>query len=284
MIFSERRDLLNLYNAINGSDYKDPEELQINTISDAIYMGMKNDVSFLIDSCLNLYEAQSTWNPNMPLRGLFYFSRLYEGYIAQLPADLYSSNGIQIPTPRFIVFYNGLPDKEDRLTIRLSDSFLNRETEEPALECVATLININFGHNEQLMKDCRKLYEYSFLVAELRENMARYKDLPKAAAAAIKTCIREGVLADFLARHRAEVTGVILSEYNEEFHIKCEKKLSYAEGFRDAIAQLDTFSRRLLDDGRFKDLELSFKDEKYREQLLDEYGLTIEVPEQDIWY
>ena len=72
MIFREKKELLSLYNALNHSDYQNPEELTINTVENVLYMGMKNDVSFLIEEYLNLYEAQSTWNPNMPLRDVFY--------------------------------------------------------------------------------------------------------------------------------------------------------------------------------------------------------------------
>ena len=90
MIFRERDELLELYNAVNGSHYDNPDDLTITTIEDVLYLGMKNDISFLIGQYLNLYEAQSSWNPNMPLRGLFYFSRLYQGYIKQQQLDLYS--------------------------------------------------------------------------------------------------------------------------------------------------------------------------------------------------
>ena len=59
MVFQEKRELLSLYNAINGSRYEDPELLEITTIQDVLYMGLKNDCSFLIDEYLNLYETQS---------------------------------------------------------------------------------------------------------------------------------------------------------------------------------------------------------------------------------
>ena len=88
-VYKEKKELLALYNAINGSDYKNPDDLIVNTIEDVIYLGMKNDVSFIIDTKMNLYEHQSSWNPNMPLRGLFYFAMLYKGYIALKEMDLY---------------------------------------------------------------------------------------------------------------------------------------------------------------------------------------------------
>ena len=83
MLFEDRKNLLELYNAITGKDYADPELLEINTLENAIYMTMKNDLSFLIDGRLSLYEHQSTKNPNLPLRFLLYISRLYSKIIRE---------------------------------------------------------------------------------------------------------------------------------------------------------------------------------------------------------
>ena len=69
MVFNRKEELISLYNAISHSEYTDPEELEIYTLEDVIYMKMKNDLAFLIDDVLNLWEHQSTWNPNMPVRG-----------------------------------------------------------------------------------------------------------------------------------------------------------------------------------------------------------------------
>ena len=96
MIFREKKELLSLYNALNNSEYQNADELTINTVESILYMGMKNDVSFLIEESLNLYEAQSTWNPNMPLRGLFYFSHIYEGYIAEHELNIYSKTLLKL--------------------------------------------------------------------------------------------------------------------------------------------------------------------------------------------
>ncbi|MCR5267803.1 MAG: hypothetical protein K6E16_04745, partial [Lachnospiraceae bacterium] len=76
-VFSEKEALLSLYNAINDTDYTDPDLIEINTIEDFIFMTMKNDLSFVLANVLNLYEQQSTVNPNMPLRGFLYLSELY---------------------------------------------------------------------------------------------------------------------------------------------------------------------------------------------------------------
>ena len=120
----EHKDwLLSLYNALNGSSYTDPSAIEINTIEGIIYVTMKNDISFLIDSQLNLYEQQSSYNPNMPLRGLMYFSQLYQKYISKQRKDIYSSALLKIPTPQFIVIYTGSTELDDVKELKLSDSF-----------------------------------------------------------------------------------------------------------------------------------------------------------------
>lgn len=230
MIFQNKKELLSLYNAVNHSEYNNPDDLTIHMLEDVLYMGIKNDISFLIGDYLNLYEAQSTWNPNMPLRYIFYLAELYKGYVEENHLDIYSSTPLKLPTPRCIVFYNGVKKIEDVKQIRLSESFecLNQKAAE--LECVVTYININYGHNEEIMRQCRKLYEYSFLIDQIRIQIANGKQLETAVKHAVNYCVENGVLADFLEKHRAEVTNVILSEYNAQQHIENEKEISYRDG------------------------------------------------------
>ena len=235
MIFGNRKAALKLYNAINHSNYQNPEDLEITTIEGAIYMGVKNDLSFLIDSVMNLYEAQSTRNLNMPLRGLIYFARVYQGYVEKRELDLYSGSRIKIPLPRYIVFYNGSEEEPDRREYRLSDAF-EKKQDSYCLECVATVLNINAGHNRQLMEDCSLLWQYASFVSKVRQYLEMYpEDLEGAVDRAVEECIAEGILADFLKKERGEVKDVILTEYNAERHIKNEKKLSYEEGVEKGI-------------------------------------------------
>ena len=121
MLFSDRKNLLSLYNAVSGAHYDDPEKLEIVTLENAIYMGMKNDLAFIIDTDLFLYEHQSTYNPNMPFRDLFYISSEYQKMVDW--KSLYTSTRLRIPTPNFIVFYNGTEKKEDRWVDYLSESY-----------------------------------------------------------------------------------------------------------------------------------------------------------------
>ena len=280
VIFSEKKELLELYNAINGSHYENPDDLIITTIGDVLYLGMKNDISFLIGQHLSLYEAQSTWNPNMPLRGLFYFSRLYQGYLKEHQLDLYSRRPLSLPFPEFIVFYNGTMEQPDRTQLRLSDLFYQAEGV-PCLECTATMININYGHNEEMMKSCRKLYEYAFLINAVRSRLNEGLHLEAAVDQAVEDCIQHDVLKNFLLKHREEVREMILSEYDEELHINSEKKISYEEGLEAGVVQgtqhgqerINALITRLAAAGRADDIIRSAEDSAYQEQLFQEFGI-----------
>lgn len=223
MLFSEPEHLLSLYNAVSGKNYQDPAALNIVTLENAVYMGMKNDLAFVLEMGLYLYEHQSTYNPNIPLRDLFYIASEYQALVDG--KSLYSSGIQKIPTPKFIVFYNGLDRKvPDRMELRLSDAYEN-PTDEPDLELKVTMLNINDGHNEELMNSCHVLQEYAKYVARVRKYVAEIP-LNKAVERAITECISEGILADFLRKNRAEVVKVSIFEYDKE---KEEKKLRKAE-------------------------------------------------------
>ena len=202
MLFSDRENLLSLYNAVIGKDYKNPEELEIVTLENAIYMGMKNDLAFIIDTNLYLYEHQSTYNPNIPLRDLFYICSEYQKLVDK--KSLYSSSLVKLPAPNFIEFYNGSRELPDCTKQRLSEAFENFSGE-PGLELVVTVLNVNEGHNTELMQQCGILREYAQYVARVRR-FAETTSLDKAVEQAVSECIREGILADFLSRNRADVT------------------------------------------------------------------------------
>ena len=151
---------LQLYNALNSTDYKDENDLEVYTISDAIYMRMKNDFSFILNGDLNLYEQQSTFNLNMPLRGLFYFSKQYERFVGGNSQMIYSTRLKKLPTPKYVVFYNGGDERPEREVLKLSDAFENQnygdEEYVPSLEVRALALNINYGHNKALPDACRQ--------------------------------------------------------------------------------------------------------------------------------
>ena len=218
-LFRDSRDLLQLYNAVNGSNYKDPRELEINTLENVIFMKMKNDLSFMIANSMNLYEHQSTYNPNMPLRGLVYLARQYEGLVEVREDDIYGTKLIPLPTPKYVVFYNGTDEQKDRTELYLSDAYESGRGS-GCLECRALVLNINRGHNRELMGKCRRLWEYSEFVAEVRDNLEEGYVLKQAVVQAIDTCIQKDVLTDILVKNRTEVMHMLLTEYDEKRHMK----------------------------------------------------------------
>ena len=141
-LFSDKEKLLELYNALNGSHYDNPDDLTINTLEDAVYMNMKNDLSFIFHSRMPLYEHQSTVSPNIPLRDLDYVNRLLRGITAG--KDLYSSHAVKVPAPQFVVFYNGIDELPERSIRKLSELY-EIPQEDPGLELAVTILNINPG-------------------------------------------------------------------------------------------------------------------------------------------
>ena len=191
-------------------------------------MGMKNDLAFLLHLHISLYEHQSTKNPNMPLRDLFYISLEYQKYVSD--KSLYSSALLKIPAPVFIVFYNGSEDMEERTELRLSQAYEHFEGE-PNLELKVMVLNINAGHNAELMEQCRMLKEYAQYVARVRGYTASMK-LEEAVRRTIKECIAEGILADFFRKNRAEVEMVSILEYDKEYEEKKLRKSEYEAGLQ----------------------------------------------------
>ena len=213
----ERKEYaLSLYNAVNGSHYPDADLLDFYTIENAVYMGMKNDLSFLFDATLNLYEQQSSFNPNMPLRGLMYLSKQYEKYVKDNNLNLYRSTLCKVPAPRYIVFYNGNDIQPDRKELKLSDAYIT-SIKDAALEVNAVMLNINYGQNKKIMKACTPLNDYSKFVSYVKMNQRKGLAVKEAVNAAVEKAIEENLLDGFFAEHRAEVIGMILTEYDEEF-------------------------------------------------------------------
>lgn len=231
LLFNDRRKLLSLFNAVNGTAYNKPEELEIITLQNAVYMSMKNDLSFLMDFQMYLYEHQSTSNPNLPLRDLFYVVRQYEKLT--MGKNLYGQGRVKLPTPHFIVFYNGTGRQPETKRIHLSDAYEVQEAEK-ALELIVTVFNISSGYNEALKEKCPALGEYAAYVARVREH-ARGHALHEAVELAVSECIREGILKDFLSANRAEVVSMSIFEYNQEEHMRMEREEAYAEGLAEGM-------------------------------------------------
>ena len=226
MLFEDRKNLLELYNAITGKHYADPELLEINTLENAIYMSMKNDISFLIDGRLSLYEHQSTKNPNLPLRFLLYISHLYSRLTVK--ANLYGERIVRIPAPEFIIFYNGKDEMPERQLLKLSDMYSVKE-ENPKLELEATLLNISGTNNRKLKEACRTLRDYAIYTDKIRA-YTETMELPEAVDRAINECIEEDVLRDFLMEHKAEARAMSIFEYDQERHMQQEREAGIEKG------------------------------------------------------
>lgn len=190
---------------------------------------------------MNLYEHQSSYNPNMPVRGLIYFAELYSGYIQKNKLDVYSTKQINLPVPRYIIFYNGTKNEPEKKELRLSECFkysaqqsdeLEQKEMKPCLELTATMLNINIGNNDELMKKCNKLYQYSEFVRLVRKHLKKC-DINVAINLAIDEAISNNILKDILQKQRAEVCRMILTEYNEELHMKNERKIAIEEGYKE---------------------------------------------------
>ena len=248
MLFRDKAKLLELYNAISSTEFTDPDLLKVVTLENAIYMGIKNDLSFIVlEIKLYLYEHQSTPNPNMPLRDLLYVADEFSDLTKDM--NLYGSRRIRIPAPHFFIFYNGEEECPDRDVLKLSDLYYEKE-EDPSLELKAIALNINKGHNPELMETCQTLREY----AEYTDRVRRYaKEMPleEAVERAITECIREGILEDFLKKNRAEAMKVSIYEYDAQKHIEMEREDSYKDGYQagkdDGYRQI---IRTMLSNGR----------------------------------
>ena len=214
----ERKEwTLNLYNAVRGSTYTNKDDVQINTIENVLYLSMHNDISFLIKGELNLYEQQSSYNPNMPLRMLQYTSMLYEKYISRSQLDKYSSHLIKLPVPKLVVFYIGETEMPDETILSLRDSF--PDNADPDIDVRVRMININPKHSAALLKACRPLSEYSWFIDRVRENR-KTMSLHDAIDEAINSVPEDFLIRDLLLENRSEVSDMLETEFNEEEVLK----------------------------------------------------------------
>ena len=213
-----RKNVLELYNALFDTNYTDEEMIETVTLEQVLFMNFKNDVAFIVDNRrIVLSEHQSTINPNLPLRLLMYIAREYEKIVPV--KERYKSKLISLPTPEFIVFYNGTQNYPVEETLRLSTAF--KESEEvPSLELVVRVININPDKQHEILSKCPILREYS----EFVEITRKYKKDKKQLEKAVKECIKRGILADYLSRKSAEVVNVLFAEYSYETDIEVQRQ------------------------------------------------------------
>ncbi|SFG46184.1 hypothetical protein [Oribacterium sp. WCC10] len=231
-----RENILELYNALNDTAYKDVADIELYTISDVIYIKMKNDVAFIFDSYLSLWEQQSSHNPNMPVRGLMYFGNMYNKYIKSNELNIYGTQLIKLPTPRYIVFYNGTEDRAPVEKLRLSDAFTVPD-KTGDFEWTATVYNLNKGKNDVLLEKCKPLREYMILINRIRLNLQGAKNLENAVDSAVTSCIEDGILREFLLAHRAEVLNMVITEFDEKSFVKGIREEGRLQGLAEGRSQ-----------------------------------------------
>ena len=185
---------------------------------------------------MNLYEQQSSFCPNMPLRKLQYAGDLYEKYLLENKLNKYGRKLVPLPVPKLVTFYIGIEEHTDEQILRLSDSF--PEGVESDIEVRVRMININQGHNREILKTCRPLYEYSWLIGEIRRFLKETADLSQAVDIAIESMPADYVLKDFLTVNRMEVKTMLLTEYNESETNEMFKEEGRTEGAIEMLVSL----------------------------------------------
>ena len=278
LVFREKKYQLELYNALNGTSYTDPEMLEETTLEDVLFLGIKNDLSFIVGMSLNMYEHQSSKNLNMPLRGLIYFSQVYQEYVRRNGYNLYAESRIPLPFPTYIVFYNGEKDMPDEEEMLLSDAFPEKmKLQFAAVECRVRLLNINFGHNRELMEKCQRLKEYAEFISMIRENLAQGNSMQDAIHLAMEQGLKRDLLTDILSRCGTEVTAMLLEEFDMEEVKACWQKEAAEEATKEAtsrtLARVRNLDLLLISQKRYSELERAAKDPDYQMKLLNEYGI-----------
>ena len=215
LLYKDKGYLLSLYNAISGTSYEKEEELEVVTLEGAICLKIRNDAAFVIDSTLNLYEQQSSVNPNMALRDLYYVTEELKKIVP--PGRLHRTTKVKIPVPKFIVFYNGVARQPERQVYKLSDLFA-KEEKDPELELKVMAININPECSRELLQKCESLRGYMVFVDKVREKKAAEMKTEEAVRQAVDECISENILPDFFRKHKEEIVEMGIYEFNQEVY------------------------------------------------------------------
>ena len=273
---------LSLYNAVRGSAYTDKDDIQINTIDEILYLGMHNDISFLIAGEMNLYEQQSSFNPNMPLRMLQYIAKLYAGYNKKNHQNVYGSRLLELPVPKLVVFYNGKSGKPDEMILYLRESF--PAGADPDIDVRVRMININRGHSKSLLESCQPLREYSWLIDRIRVNNEEMP-LVDAIDKAMDEMPEDFVIRDLLVANKAEVRKMLETEYNEEEILKIVAEDARREGEKNGkiigekrgTEMVLSLLKKLTPGSDEFDRALNGTQEE-REALYKKYGIAEEEP------
>ena len=288
---------LSLYNAVNHTSYTDPSLIELTTIRETLYLGMHNDVSFLIASLMNLYEQQSSYNPNMPVRLLQYAGNMYERYIVGHRKNKYGRTLIQLPVPKLVVFYNGPDERPESEDLDLSDAFPPELRAASDIQVRVRMLNVNLGKSETLLETCKPLAEYAWIVDAIRKSERALKGkvddgilLETAIDRAVDAIPGDFIIKRYLETHRAEVKGMLLTEYNEAQAMELFREEGRAEGRAEGRVEgraegraegrvegedrLARLMKLLFGQHRFEDAQRAATDAAFRDQLYQEFQIA----------
>ena len=240
MLMQDKERALQLYNAMNGSCYSNPDDVEMTTHNGGISLSVRNDASFVVDARLSIYEHQSTVCPNMPIRSIIYFSVILSDMLSDKNnkkmsgKNIYGRKLVKIPTPHFVVFYNGEEEQPEIQELRLSDSYEKYE-DDPDLELRCKVYNINAGKNREILETCNWLDEYMIFVNKVREyhNGRPMSDLEEDINRAIDYCIKHEILSDFLSTYRSEVTNSMQLNYEFDRQLELERADAREDGYEE---------------------------------------------------
>ncbi len=268
MLMEDKRNALDVYNALNGSSYDDPDIVEFVNLEPGISLSVRNDAAFIVDTDISINEHQSKYNPNMPLRSLIYYSTIMQKMVKN--RDMLGTRIIKIPTPHFAIFYNGTSDRPVRETMKLSDSF-ERFTDRPELELICTVYNINPDKDKELLDNCRILGEYTEFVETIRRYESGGVEGP--IEKAIEHCIENHILEDFLKERGTEVLkamAIDMTFERREVLIRQEVLKEGCERGADMLAKL----LKLFEPGSDEFNKALNATEEERQELYKKYNIS----------
>ena len=271
MLMADKKNALQVYNALNGTRYDDPELVEIHTMDKGVSLSIRNDSAIVVDSSLSLYEHQSTVCPNMPLRSLFYVSNILRRMTKD--EDIFGSGRIPIPLPRFAVFYNGTKDMPCEWEERLSDAFL-KKTDKPELELVCKVYNINQDKGKKLLDSCTILHDYMMFVDYVRLYLQE-NELRDAINAAIDRCIQEEIQPDFFKENREEILRMAELDFTFERRLELGVKSALKQGKEEGWAEASEIINKKDEQLKEMDVQLNEKDEEIKRLKAQIESMTV---------
>jgi len=242
-MFNNKEKLLELYNAIEGTDYKDPNAIEINTLEDVFSIGMKNDISFRIYDRLVLIEHQSTINENMPLRMSMYLHILWGKIVQESQKSRYQKHSVEIPDPLLIVLYNGKEDFPKEKTLYLSSLFINKNLEKKIVDAEVKSLNVNKGCNPELECKSEALDACVTCIDKIREYEKEHT-LDEAIELAIQYCIDNELEKEYFTQRKAEVINMLTGEFNLEEY----KEVLLWEGIEEGEKRVKEYVLKLMEE------------------------------------